>query len=274
MVGPGASGQQLRSVIFLPSPTSRIYADFDDDDTNTLQGNNNPNGGYLLGATYIPGIFTDGSFSTGSQDDRMLIKTDIAYGSDSDYLSIDSDGTSSYVFTSNSDGRFEGAFDPRRSTTSGDITIGSTDDPVLPIPLRAIFDADGSDRTYTFNTIIDFETTTDIRSYAGTGNSFQTFMWDTNNVDTDLSSGFYIREVVDSVSNTVDSNLNSATISAVQSQLDGTNSDLGFNDIYDAFKYSWSIHQYDTDGAFHNPCLLYTSPSPRDRTRSRMPSSA
>ena len=25
---------------------------------------------------------------------------------------------------------------------------------------------------------------------------------------------------------------------------------------------------------FHTPCLLYTSPSPRDRTRSRMPSSA
>ena len=25
---------------------------------------------------------------------------------------------------------------------------------------------------------------------------------------------------------------------------------------------------------FCNPCLLYTSPSPRDRTRSRMPSSA
>ena len=25
---------------------------------------------------------------------------------------------------------------------------------------------------------------------------------------------------------------------------------------------------------FVNPCLLYTSPSPRDRTRSRMPSSA
>ena len=31
------------------------------------------------------------------------------------------------------------------------------------------------------------------------------------------------------------------------------------------------------EGAFHyvpKPCLLYTSPSPRDRTRSRMPSSA
>ena len=25
---------------------------------------------------------------------------------------------------------------------------------------------------------------------------------------------------------------------------------------------------------YYNPCLLYTSPSPRDRTRSRMPSSA
>ena len=34
----------------------------------------------------------------------------------------------------------------------------------------------------------------------------------------------------------------------------------------------------DTDGGFHHVvwafCLLYTSPSPRDRTRSRMPSSA
>ena len=28
------------------------------------------------------------------------------------------------------------------------------------------------------------------------------------------------------------------------------------------------------DGKIFNPCLLYTSPSPRDRTRSRMPSSA
>ena len=27
-------------------------------------------------------------------------------------------------------------------------------------------------------------------------------------------------------------------------------------------------------GSLYNPCLLYTSPSPRDRTRSRMPSSA
>ena len=28
------------------------------------------------------------------------------------------------------------------------------------------------------------------------------------------------------------------------------------------------------NGALHQTCLLYTSPSPRDRTRSRMPSSA
>ena len=27
------------------------------------------------------------------------------------------------------------------------------------------------------------------------------------------------------------------------------------------------------NGELYNPCLLYTSPSPRDRTRSRMPSS-
>ena len=29
-----------------------------------------------------------------------------------------------------------------------------------------------------------------------------------------------------------------------------------------------------TPGIYNNACLLYTSPSPRDRTRSRMPSSA
>ena len=34
------------------------------------------------------------------------------------------------------------------------------------------------------------------------------------------------------------------------------------------------VHTSSTSGLFANPCLLYTSPSPRDRTRSRMPSSA
>ena len=37
------------------------------------------------------------------------------------------------------------------------------------------------------------------------------------------------------------------------------------------------LADYDLDRIFialHGPCLLYTSPSPRDRTRSRMPSSA
>ena len=35
-----------------------------------------------------------------------------------------------------------------------------------------------------------------------------------------------------------------------------------------------SIHIGDVDPDYPNTCLLYTSPSPRDRTRSRMPSSA
>ena len=35
-----------------------------------------------------------------------------------------------------------------------------------------------------------------------------------------------------------------------------------------------SILSLTSDGTRHRPCLLYTSPSPRDRTRSRMPSSA
>ena len=39
------------------------------------------------------------------------------------------------------------------------------------------------------------------------------------------------------------------------------------NDILDAIKSMMS-------NDYVNSCLLYTSPSPRDRTRSRMPSSA
>ena len=39
----------------------------------------------------------------------------------------------------------------------------------------------------------------------------------------------------------------------------------------------WTVFERDAaanNRAEHSPCLLYTSPSPRDRTRSRMPSSA
>ena len=37
---------------------------------------------------------------------------------------------------------------------------------------------------------------------------------------------------------------------------------------------SGQLSGYAGDVWFPQPCLLYTSPSPRDRTRSRMPSSA
>ena len=42
--------------------------------------------------------------------------------------------------------------------------------------------------------------------------------------------------------------------------------------------YKWKLVAWDLDQEFRRllkyDCLLYTSPSPRDRTRSRMPSSA
>ena len=38
--------------------------------------------------------------------------------------------------------------------------------------------------------------------------------------------------------------------------------------------YELSDNVGDADTILFNTCLLYTSPSPRDRTRSRMPSSA
>ena len=61
-------------------------------------------------------------------------------------------------------------------------------------------------------------------------------------------------------------------------------SSLGFKDIesLQPLREQASLRHYfriQTDtgtkiGVISEPCLLYTSPSPRDRTRSRMPSSA
>ena len=45
--------------------------------------------------------------------------------------------------------------------------------------------------------------------------------------------------------------------------------------VYTGFEPAWiMIKRTDAAGAWNIFCLLYTSPSPRDRTRSRMPSSA
>ena len=41
-----------------------------------------------------------------------------------------------------------------------------------------------------------------------------------------------------------------------------------------ALNYGSTIHNIQCVVDFEKTCLLYTSPSPRDRTRSRMPSSA
>ena len=40
------------------------------------------------------------------------------------------------------------------------------------------------------------------------------------------------------------------------------------------FDYVWEVEHHFLEEYSHSSCLLYTSPSPRDRTRSRMPSSA
>ena len=47
-------------------------------------------------------------------------------------------------------------------------------------------------------------------------------------------------------------------------------SELGF----DALVYDYSPVPFDQAGELIIPCLLYTSPSPRDLSTSRMPSSA
>ena len=44
--------------------------------------------------------------------------------------------------------------------------------------------------------------------------------------------------------------------------------------LYQKLKLMKDIREQYPGGAYKKICLLYTSPSPRDRTRSRMPSSA
>jgi len=78
---------------------------------------------------------------------------------------------------------------------------------------------------------------------------------------------------------TIGSLKNELRIAVIEGDLQTT------NDADRIGKYNIPVTQINTDGACHldanmvdgvlgNYCLLYTSPSPRDRTRSRMPSSA
>ena len=46
------------------------------------------------------------------------------------------------------------------------------------------------------------------------------------------------------------------------------------NEVYEIRKYNDRLAVETSRAGIDSNCLLYTSPSPRDRTRSRMPSSA
>ena len=54
-------------------------------------------------------------------------------------------------------------------------------------------------------------------------------------------------------------------------QVSATDSDLGTNA---QISYSFALNEHTEDASLFTICLLYTSPSPRDATLSRMPSSA
>ena len=50
--------------------------------------------------------------------------------------------------------------------------------------------------------------------------------------------------------------------------------DAIYSSSFDPWSYWLTGSQGTAPFPYYDPCLLYTSPSPRDRTRSRMPSSA
>ena len=62
--------------------------------------------------------------------------------------------------------------------------------------------------------------------------------------------------------------IRAATSAGVTVDLEATAQGLGYSNFADA------VAAYNAKHGTNYSCLLYTSPSPRDRTRSRMPSSA
>ena len=55
----------------------------------------------------------------------------------------------------------------------------------------------------------------------------------------------------------------------------GSNRGIGLALVIEYLSYGWTVYGVcRTPSQDLSDCLLYTSPSPRDRTRSRMPSSA
>ena len=55
---------------------------------------------------------------------------------------------------------------------------------------------------------------------------------------------------------------------------DGDEIDVNLAGTFAADRFIVIVNRTKSSTSKHNFCLLYTSPSPRDRTRSRMPSSA
>ena len=104
-----------------------------------------------------------------------------------------------------------------------------------------------------------------------------------------MNKDYYISTIAKKLSN----ELNAAELKDLSVWLSAEKSNAA---SLDSFKKTWDLTQdykaneaFDVDSAFEtfsakydiphikessNICLLYTSPSPRDRTRSRMPSSA
>ena len=139
---------------------------------------------------------------------------------------------------------------------AGNLTLVSgTTDPLSSIQLNNGFDGNSS---------------TDFLDSSGTnrlqvGDSF-TVTFDVE-IDSRQTNGILVNQVT-GVGNAVDANGNLIT--------DSNGNVLTASDFSDSGTLTGSTNpgQPGDTGSADDPCLLYTSPSPRDRTRSRMPSSA
>jgi len=60
----------------------------------------------------------------------------------------------------------------------------------------------------------------------------------------------------------------------IEEAIDAGVTDIGQNYVQEAGQMYSALQKKAAKVRWHMICLLYTSPSPRDRTRSRMPSSA
>ena len=214
-----------------------------------------PTGKQILAASYYPRVYTSGLLDENRADVQMTMTTNVDFDGDQ-LLDIQVLSTAAeYSYTTNSDGFFDGSFDPAIGDLSASVAFDA--DRPFDIPLRALqgtsdnddynISPGGSGRSF-FHTVENFDTTIQIVSLFGTTAQDERFTWDTTNVNVDFfDSGHYIRRLDSNIVDPDDPHMEdyfSAPDITDQFSATGTPS---ANDVYALYKYAVQEGDIDFD---------------------------